>query len=55
MSHQALPLGTQVGRRRQIPGGLCAVLLGADHSRLSSQTVRQELPVWEVHQWVVHL
>lgn len=55
MSHQTLPLGTQVCRRRQLPGSLRAVLFSADHSRLSGQTVRQELPVWEVHQWVVHL
>lgn len=61
MSHQPLSVGSQIwrprwpARRRQIPVGLCAVLLDADHSRLSGQTVRQELPVWEVHQWVVHL
>lgn len=61
MSRQTLPVGSQTcrprrpARRRQIPAGLRAVLPDADHSRLSGQAVRQELPVWEVRQRVVRL
>lgn len=61
MSQQGPSLGGQIcrpgwcARRGQIPGGLRALLPDAGCSRLSGQAVRQELPVREVHQRVVHV
>lgn len=38
-----------------ILGGLCFVLLCAVHSRLSGETVWQELSLWKMYQRILHL